>query len=868
MNGTDGRVDRLERELAEARRRIEELELRLTERHDERRVAGFPAEEGFFAGVFRRNLVPMSISTLREGRYVEVNDAFLKIVGRTREEVIGNTSTGLGFITPAQRDVILREISEKGRADNVELPAVTRGGELRYGLFNTSKITMGREDYLLAVITDITERVHAEKALERSETLLRGITNNLPGAVYQFHAGPTGEMGLSYISARAFDLLGLENDPEKFFPQFTACMVPEERDAFLASVRGAVRTFSSWDREVRFIKPTTGEELFVRVISQPRKTHDGIVFDGVLLDVTAHKRAENALRESEAKYRLLADKISDIVWATDRDFNLTYMSPSVEKVMGYTPEERLGKQALSIMTPESAAKAFESFLYGLQEARETGADPGSRLMELEYIHKNGSTVWMEVSARILLDGEGNIVGAQGVSRDITERKRSEDALKERQARLDSIFRAAPTGIGVIVDRRILEVNERVCEMTGYAREELVGNSARMLYLTDEEFAHVGTEKYRQILETGIGSVETRWRRKDGTVMDILLTSSVIREGDLSSGVTFTALDISEKKRAEERLLLSEKKFSTAFHLSPFPMGITGLEDGVIMDVNQAFISWSGYAREDLIGYTAMQVGMWPRQWSRDLLKKVLLKRGAVNSFEIVFQTMHGEKRNVLYSATLIDIDGRPYILSTSQDITERVQAVEELKKQHDRMETLVMERTAELREAYEQLREENESRKATESALRAREQELEKGRRDLEEMNAALRVLLRQRDEDRSAHEMNLKATINLSVMPFLEKLEKSPLAEGQRAFVAMAKAGLEEIVSPFTREVSSEYLGFTPAEIQVAMLIREGKTSKEIAGILNISPNTVHAYRNRIRKKTNTKNRKVNLRAYLQSLG
>jgi PAS domain S-box-containing protein len=399
-------------------------------------------------------------------------------------------------------------------------------------------------------------------------------------------------------------------------------------------------------------------------------------------------------------------------------------------------------------------------------------------------------------------------------------------------------------------------------------KSLWGTPPGCCYATEEEFAHVDAEKCRQIHDTGTVSVETRWRRKDGAAMDLLLTSSVIREGEPPSGVTFTALDISERSASEERLLLSERKFSAAFHASPFPMGITGLEDGVIMDVNQAFVSWSGYAREDLIGFTAMEVGIWPRQWSRDLLKKVLLKRGAVNSFEIVFQTRHGEKRNVLYSATLIDIDGRAHILSTSQDLTARVHAVEELKKQHDRMETLVAERTAELREAYEQLREENESRKATEAALRVREQELEKGRQDLEEMNAALRVLLKQRDEDRNTHEMNLKATMNLSVMPFLEKLETTPRSDGQRAFVAMAKANLQEIASPFIREVSSEYLGFTPGEIQVAMLIKGGKTSKEIAGILNISLNTVHTYRNRIRKKTNTRNSKVNLRAYLLSLG
>ena len=154
------------------------------------------------------------------------------------------------------------------------------------------------------------------------------------------------------------------------------------------------------------------------------------------------------------------------------------------------------------------------------------------------------------------------------------------------------------------------------------------------------------------------------------------------------------------------------------------------------------------------------------------------------------------------------------------------------------------------------------------SALRSREMELEKGRRELEEMNSALKVLLKQREEDKVNMEMNIISNIKTSVLPYIEKLESSGLAEGQMRVSSMIKSLLGEITSPFIKKVSSEFLGFTPNEIQVASLVKEGKSSKEIAEILNISLNTVHTYRYKIRIKTGLKNNKVNLRSYLQTLG
>ena len=342
-------------------------------------------------------------------------------------------------------------------------------------------------------------------------------------------------------------------------------------------------------------------------------------FCGVSRDVTERKQAEEALKKSEAKYRFLTENMNDIVWTADMDFNVTYDSPVVEKILGYTAQERVGQKAIALLTPESYAQALEVLSEELKRDQDEGTDPNRSIkLELEYYHKNGSTVWMECIVSAIRDESGNLMGIHGVSRDITDRK-----------------------------------------------------------------------------------------------------------------------------------------------------------------------------------------------------------------------------------------------------ITEM-----ELKKHRERLEDLINDRTAELTKAYEQLKQENEARKTSEIALRSREVELEKGRQELQAMNSALRVLVKQREEDKVNMELNIISNIKTSVLPYIEKLELSGLSEGQVRVISMIKSLLGEITSPFIRNLSSEFLGFTPNEIQVASLVKEGKSSKEIAEILNISLNTVHTYRYKIRMKTGLKNNKVNLRSYLQTLG
>jgi len=200
-----------------------------------------------------------------------------------------------------------------------------------------------------------------------------------------------------------------------------------------------------------------------------------------------------------------------------------------------------------------------------------------------------------------------------------ERIRSEEALREGEARLSSIFRAAPVGIGVVCDRALLQVNDRVCQMTGRTSEELVGQNARVLYPTDEDYEYVGAEKYRQIQEQGAGTVETHWQHKDGTVIDVLLSSTPLDPDDLSAGVTFTALDITARKRAEaERLRLATAVEQAAESI------LVADSDGAIQYVNPAFERVTGFARDEAIGQTCRLVksGQHDGPFYRDLWETI------------------------------------------------------------------------------------------------------------------------------------------------------------------------------------------------------------------------------------------------------
>lgn len=261
-------------------------------------------------------------------------------------------------------------------------------------------------------------------------------------------------------------------------------------------------------------------------------------------------------------------------------------------------------------------------------------------------------------------------------------------LQESESRLRSIFQAAPVGIGVVVDRVIKDANDRLCEMTGYSRDELLGQNTRILYLSDADYNYVGSEKYRQIAEKGTGSVDIRWRRKDGKIIDVLLSSTPLNPADFSAGVTFTALDITERKQAVEKLQKSEEKYRILVENAGEAIFVA--QEGMLRFANDKAAEIIGYSKEEL---TSIPFTEFIHPEDRNMVLARHIERQQVKklpsrySFRIVNRS--GDTRWVDLNVVLIEWEGKHATLNFLLDITEGKRTYEELLLEKERFHTLI-----------------------------------------------------------------------------------------------------------------------------------------------------------------------------------
>ena len=226
------------------------------------------------------------------------------------------------------------------------------------------------------------------------------------------------------------------------------------------------------------------------------------------------------------------------------------------------------------------------------------------------------------------------VAIQALVFDITDQKEAQAALVQNEALLRSIHQTAPMGIGVVRNRILGWTNEQISRMTGYAPGELIGQSARILYDSDEEFDRVGRHKYADIHSKGTGSIVTVWRRKDAHLINVYLSSTPIDPCDLSAGVVFTALDITEKKKAQDDLWRSEEKYQALFDNAV--MGIfQSTPEGRFITVNPATATMCGYGspEEMVAGITDIATQHYVDPAERDLFIHAIEEQGFVRNFE-------------------------------------------------------------------------------------------------------------------------------------------------------------------------------------------------------------------------------------------
>lgn len=332
-----------------------------------------------------------------------------------------------------------------------------------------------REFFILFL--DITAKKIAEKQLKER---YQGIMSNLPGIIYQFYARDSGEWGVYYVNERSQEIYGVTTEPlDNWFERYGACIAPEDRERWFESINDVIRRVAPWEFEGRFIKPT-GEEMYIRGVSQPVRLKNETVWNGIFLDITDRKKAEEALRMSEERFRGIASNLPGIVYqfyARDSGgCGMYYVDDRSTEVYGLPPDplDTWIKRYGSCIAPEDRERWFESMRDVIQRVA-----PWE--FEGRFIRPTGEEMFIQVlSQPVRLRNE---TVWNGIILDITDRKRAEEALRRtelKEVRYHSFFENTCNGvliyepIGQGEDYIIKDVNRVTATLLRMNKEDLVG----------------------------------------------------------------------------------------------------------------------------------------------------------------------------------------------------------------------------------------------------------------------------------------------------------------------------------------------------------------------------------------------------------
>ncbi|MEI2580577.1 PAS domain S-box protein [Scytonema sp. PRP1] len=496
--------------------------------------------------------------------------------------------------------------------------------------------------------------------------LLERIAANLPGMIFQFLKRHDGSVCVIYASSGCRELFELE--PEVLQTDFQALnklIHPQDVQAFEESIAISCTTGEPWHWEGRMIT-NSGKLKWIQGTSRPEKQPSGdMIWDGLLIDITDRKLAQEKLQESEARYKAILDAIPDLMFRISRDGQ--YLDFKGEGANVTIPRnEIVGKNLQDLLPPDVALKSQKAIAKTLDS---------KTLQTCEY--QLPTPLGMrDYEARLVVSGQDEVLA---IVRDITERKQTEVALRNLAQKFTKVFRSSPNPISIstLAEGRYIEVNDSFVKQAGYEPQEAIGRTAFDLNIWVNESDR--TIVLQELQKHGvIRNMEFEFRRKSGEIRTGLFSAEVI---DLDGTACLLSVnhDITERKKAEVALRESEEKFSKAFRSSPNPITILTLKDARYLEVNDTFVQITGFSREEVIGRTRNELNLWVNPSDCAIVEQILQDQGFLRNLETQLYTKTGEIRVVLFSAEVITLGGEPCMLCVTNDITERKQAEELLR---------------------------------------------------------------------------------------------------------------------------------------------------------------------------------------------
>ena len=616
-----------------------------------------------FSRAFNASPDIISIISVKDDRFIEVNESFTRFTGYTREEVIGRKISELNsWVNPEDREKMLEIFKKQGRVYNEEFLFMTKSGDVRSLLFSMDMIKIGDEPCYISVSNDITERKRVEAALRESEEKFSKIFTSSPNAICimgidnsQFiEVNPSFEQFTGYSRD---EIIG--SDPLKL-----GLCNEEEQDKIGRALDETGHVFNFRINS----RAKSGETINGLLSAQTIDIHDDKRLIIVITDITDQVKAEEAIANEATFRRILIEQSRDGIVILDQNGAVYEANRRFAEMIGYTPEEvtRLHVWDWEYQYPR------ERVVEMIRTVDEAGDH-----FETKHRRKDGSIYNVEISTNGAIFAGQKLIFC--VCRDITERVQMEKALRESEEKFSKAFHASPEIIAIttLKEGKFIDFNDTYTANTGYTREELLGRTSKEIDAWADKAER--ENMIRTLKEEGrVRNKEYRFRTKSGEIRTWLFSAEPINIAG-EPCLMGTSMDITERKRMEEALKSSEEKFSKAFNSSPVSLSISRLSDGKLLEVNESFLRNKGYSREEVIGRTARQLGIWAYAEEQNRIINLVKTQGRALNQELHYRTKSGEIRTGLVSAELIKIGDEPCMLVLNNDITGQKKASEQLR---------------------------------------------------------------------------------------------------------------------------------------------------------------------------------------------